>query len=59
MLEILLSMSKDRPGLFIALIGMFFMALLWVFFISYYIYKNIYIKKSVKLYTRMRKDLKD
>ncbi|WP_332604611.1 hypothetical protein [Acinetobacter sp. ESBL14] len=49
MLEILLSMSEDRPGLFIALIGMFFMALLWIFLISLYIYINIYLKGICKI----------
>lgn len=49
MLEILISMSEDRPGLLIALVGMFFMALLWIFFISHYIYTNIYLKGICKI----------
>ncbi len=41
MFEILLSMSKDRPGLFIILVGVLFIIVAWVVVISLYIYINI------------------
>ncbi|ENX14445.1 hypothetical protein F895_02400 [Acinetobacter sp. CIP 64.2] len=58
MLGILLSMSKDRPGLFISLIGLFFFLLLWIFFISLYIYSNIYIKEICKIVYKDEKKFK-
>ncbi|QOW51425.1 hypothetical protein G0029_16650 (plasmid) [Acinetobacter sp. YH12138] len=49
MLEILLSMSKDRPGLFIILVGILFIVVAWVVIISLYIYINIYLKEICKI----------
>ena len=58
MLGILLSMSEDRPGLFISLIGLFFFALLWILFISLYIYTNIYIKEICRIVYKDEKKFK-
>ena len=49
MFEILLSMSKDRPGLFIILVGVLFIIVAWVVVISLYIYINIYLKGICKI----------
>ncbi|MBJ8417825.1 hypothetical protein [Acinetobacter courvalinii] len=49
MLEILLSMSKDRPGLFIILVGVLLIIVAWVVVISLYIYINIYLKGICKI----------
>jgi hypothetical protein len=58
MFEILLSMSTDRTGLFISLIGLFFFALLWFFLISLYIYTNIYIKEICRIVYKDEKKFK-
>ncbi|WP_032881125.1 hypothetical protein [Acinetobacter sp. WC-323] len=49
MLEILLSMSKDRPGLFIIIVGILFVIVAWVVIITLYIYINIYLKEICKI----------
>ncbi|WP_075168268.1 hypothetical protein [Acinetobacter indicus] len=58
MLEILLSMSKDRPGLFIILVGILFIVVAWVVIISLYIYINIYLKEICKIVYKDEKRFK-
>ena len=49
MFEILLFMSKDRPGLFIILVGVLFIIVAWIVIINLYIYVNFYLKGICKI----------
>lgn len=49
MIEFIVKLYKAEPLTFVAMVGLLFFVLLWVFFISLYIYTNIYIKEICKI----------
>ncbi len=49
MIEFIIKLYKTEPTTFIGMVGLLFFILLWIFFISLYIYTNIYLKGICKI----------
>ncbi|ENX60814.1 MULTISPECIES: hypothetical protein [Acinetobacter] len=45
MIDFIVKLYKAEPSTFVGMIGLLFFILLWVFFVSLYVYTNIYIKE--------------
>ena len=45
MIDFIVKLYKAEPSMFVGMIGLLFFILLWVFFVSLYVYTNIYIKE--------------
>ena len=58
MIEFIVKLYKAEPLTFVAMVGLLFFVLLWVFFISLYIYTNIYIKEICKIVYKDEKKFK-
>ncbi|WDZ49795.1 hypothetical protein LF296_10650 [Acinetobacter vivianii] len=58
MIEFIIKLYKAEPTTFIGMVGLLFFVLLWIFFISIYIYTNIYIKEICKIIYRDEREFK-